>query len=192
MARRNISFLPNQYYHIYNRGAHKLEIFRAASDYRFLLQLIKNRAEKYDISVIAYCLMPNHYHFLFRQNSDTTISSFIQAVFNLYSKAFNRKYCHSGTLFERSFQAILVNQTEYLLHLCRYIHRNPLDAGMVKHPAEWEFSNYLEWVKKRTGKLVDMEFVRDNFGNSEEYEDFVLSYVPLDKTEKVLRHYLFP
>jgi putative transposase len=191
MARRNISFLPNQYYHVYNRGAHKSEIFRADGDYLYLLRQVKELSEKCDITIIAYCLMPNHYHFLLRQNGDTTVSQFIQAIFNIYSKAFNSKYNHSGTLFEGSFKAILVDKTEYLLHLCRYIHRNPLDSGIVHHPAEWKFSNYLEWTIKRAGELVDIEFVQDNFGSAEEYEEFVTSYIPPDKTEKVLRHYLF-
>jgi len=66
MARRNVPFLPNQYYHIYNRGAHRIDIFRNDADYTFLLKLVKEQTEKCDISVIAYCLMHNHYHFLLR------------------------------------------------------------------------------------------------------------------------------
>jgi REP element-mobilizing transposase RayT len=68
----------------------------------------------------------------------------MQSIFNIYSKAFNSKYKHSGTLFEGNFKAILVDNTDYLLHICRYIHRNPMEAGMVNHPSEWKFSNYLE------------------------------------------------
>ena len=191
MARRNVPFLPNQYYHVYNRGAHRVDIFRNDTDYTFLLGLVKEQVEKCAISVIAYCLMHNHYHFLLRQENDIQISMFMQAVFNVYTKAFNSKYQLSGTLFEGPFRAIHIDRIEYLLHLCRYIHRNPLEAGMVLDPEQWLYSNYLEFVEQRDGTLVDREFVADNFGSPEEYREFVMNYVPPEKVQKELRHYLF-
>ena len=191
MARRTTLFLPNHYYHIYNRGAHKTDIFRDDHDYTFLLKLLKEKSKDFDISVIAYCLMSNHYHFLLRQNDDATISQFMQAVFNIYSKAFNRKYELSGTLFEGAFKAILVKQDKYLLHLCRYIHRNPIEADMVIKPEQWHYSNYLEFIGKRNGTLVDRDFVQENFGTPDEYRSFVMDYTPPEKEQKELRHYLF-
>lgn len=191
MARRNVPFIQNSYYHIYNRGAHRMEIFRTSGDYLFLLKLLKKQCIEYNISVLAYCLMPNHYHFLLRQDSDRPISDFMQAVFNIYSKAFNTKHLHSGTLFEGPFKAILVDKTEYLLHLCRYIHRNPINAGLVSDLTYWEYSNYLEFIGKRSGTLINKEFVSQNFGAIAEYEKFVLSDISSEKTEKILRHYLF-
>ncbi len=136
MARREIAFLPGMYYHIYNRGAGRSLIFRAEENYRFLLRRVRENTTTYDISTIAYCLMPNHYHFAFRQDGDRPISALMQAVFNSYSKAYNKAYHRSGTLFEGPFQAVAIEKFEYLLHLCRYIHRNPLDAGLVSHPAD--------------------------------------------------------
>ena len=191
MARRNVPFLPGYYYHIYNRGAHKWGIFRTDTDYLFLLKLIREQSREFDISIIAYCLLPNHYHFLIRQNGDATISRFMQAVFNVYSKFFNTRHEHSGTLFEGPFKAIWVDKTEYLFHLCRYIHQNPVNAGLVFHPEKWQYSNYLEFVGKRAGILVDKQFVDENFGTATDYEQFVMDYVPPEKTENVLRHYLF-
>ena len=163
----------------------------ADTDYTFLLRLVKDQIEKCAISVIAYCLMHNHYHFLLRQDSDIQISIFMQAVFNVYTKAFNSKYQLSGTLFEGPFRAILIDRTEYLLQLCRYIHRNPLEAGMVLDTEQWLYSNYLEFVEKRHGTLIDREFVTENFGSAEEYREFVMNYVPPEKVQKELRHYLF-
>ena len=81
--------------------------------------------------MIAYCLMHNHYHFLLRQNGEIKISRFMQAVFNIYTKAFNSKYELSETLFEGPSRAIHVDRSEYLLQLCHYIHRNPLEAGIA-------------------------------------------------------------
>ncbi len=191
MARRNVPFLPNHYYHVYNRGAHKMDIFRSDVDYIMLLNLVKEKMSVFDISVIAYCLMSNHYHFLFRQNGDAKLNDFMQAVFNIYPKRFNHKYGLSGTLFEGPFQAIMVESEKYLLHLCRYIHRNPVEADMVRNPEQWHYSNYLEFVGQRNGTLVDREFVRENFGSPEEYRAFVMDYIPSEKTEKEFRHYLF-
>ena len=191
MAKRNIPFLPNHYYHIYNRGAHKANIFRSDAEYVMLLNLIQEKRVDFDISVIAYCLMDNHYHFLLRQDGDAKLNDFMQAVFNIYPKRFNHKYKLSGTLFEGPFQAIMVESEKYLLHLCRYIHRNPVEADMVKNPEQWHYSNYLEFIGKRNGTLVDREFVRENFGSPEEYRDFVMNYFPSKKEEKEFRRYLF-
>ncbi len=84
-----------------------------------------------------------------------------------------------------------MDKNEYLLHLCRYIHRNPVNAGMVRSPEEWRYSNYLEFIQMRSGALVDRDFVTQNFGSPAEYREFVMSYVPPEKTQNALRHYLF-
>lgn len=89
MAARKILFLPNKYYHIYNRGVHRSHIFRNDADWVFLLKYVKKEAGRCAMTIIAYCLMDNHYHFLLRQNGDTEISKFMQAIFNVYTKAFN-------------------------------------------------------------------------------------------------------
>jgi putative transposase len=191
MAKRNIPFLPNHYYHVYNRGAHKADIFRSDADYVMLLNIIQEKKSEFDISVIAYCLMDNHYHFLLRQNGDAKLNEFMQAVFNIYPKRFNHKYGLSGRLFEGPFQAIMVESEKYLLHLCRYIHRNPVEADMVKNPEQWHYSNYLEFMGKRNGTLVDREFVRENFGSPEEYREFVMGCFPSEKEEKEFLRYLF-
>lgn len=191
MPRRNIPFLPNHYYHIYNRGAHKADIFCDDRDYIFLLKLLKEKAKEFDISMIAYCLMSNHYHFLLRQNADVKISQFMQAVFNIYSKFFNNKYKLSGTLFEGPFKAIMVEQEKYILQLCRYIHRNPLKADMVVTPEQWHYSNYLEFIGKRKGDLFDRAFVQENFASPDEYITFVMDTNHPEKTQKEMRHYLF-
>lgn len=191
MARRTTIFRPNNYYHIYNRGVHYNNIFRNDADYKFLLKYIKKELKRCGITVIAYCLMDNHFHFILRQDGDVEISVFMQAVFNIYTKAFNTKYKLSGTLFESAFKSIHVDTNEYLLHLCRYIHRNPLEANMVVKPEQWHYSNYAEFIGKRNGTLVDHEFVKINFGSPEAYEDFVMNYTPPEKIQKALRHYLF-
>jgi putative transposase len=191
MARRGVTFLPGQYYHVYNRGVNHQDIFRVQDNYRFLLKRVEEHASPNQMAMIAFCLMPNHYHFLLRQDGEIPVSDFIQAVFNSYTKAFNRAFARTGTLFEGPFRAVAVDKYEYCIHLCRYIHRNPLDARLVRHPAEWEFSNYKEWVGRRDDNLTNKEFIRDNFPRSEEYEEFVMNYEPLEKIKTSLKTLTF-
>ncbi len=126
--------------------------------------------------------MPNHYHFLFRQDGEIGISILMQRLFNRYSKAYNKRYGRTGTLFEARFKAILVEDENYLLHLCRYIHGNPVKAGLVKKLEDWPYSNFLEWVNLRKGKLIDRYFVKKYFATPELYKSFVEDY--LQGTEK--------
>jgi hypothetical protein len=136
--------------------------------------------------------MPNHFHFLLRQDSDFSISQFVQAIFNSYSKAFNKMYQRTGTLFESNFKSIYVHSPEYLIHQCRYIHRNPVDLKLplVSKLEEWEFSNYPEWINLRTGSLVDKKIVNDLFGDAESYRRFVEEYFPPPELQTKLLKYL--
>ena len=133
MGIRKVKFLKNNYYHIYNRGCNKENIFIDDENYIYLLRKIIKYKDEFNISVIPYCLMPNYYHFLFRQDSGILISKFIQRLFNGYTKAINKKYGRNGTLFEGKYHSIEVDNENYLIHLCRYIHRNPFEANLVKN-----------------------------------------------------------
>jgi len=129
-ARKNsLNWQKGMYYHIYNRGARQVTIFREGTNYLFTISKIKAYSQAKRISVIAYCLMPNHYHFLLRQDGEEPAGNLPQFVFNSYSKAYNKKYAHSGTLFEGRFRAKVVETNRHLIHLCRYIHGKPVKAG---------------------------------------------------------------
>ncbi|MCP4360480.1 MAG: transposase [Chloroflexi bacterium] len=182
MPRRKLAFLPGHYYHIYNRGVDKRPIFHEADNYIFLLHRLKKYALQFQITVIAYCLMPNHYHFLLRQDNDQSISIFMQRVFNSYTKAFNKRYHRSGPLFAGRYKAKHVADDQYLLHLCRYIHANPVKDGFVTAPEEWQYGNYLEWIGEREGTLIDREFVSHYYPNPAEYAADVRAYL-LGKTD---------
>ncbi len=86
-------------------------------------------------------------------------------------------YSHSGTLFEGRFRAKAIQITSHLLHLCRYIHGNPVKDGMVAKPSDWHYSNYLEWMEERPGSLVDRDFIKEQFSKAEEYERFLVDYL---------------
>lgn len=107
--------------------------------------------------------MPNHYHFLLRQLEQDPVGLCVQYMFNSYTKAVNNMYDRSGTLFEGPYRAIHVDEESYLTHLCRYIHRNPIEAGLVEELEVWPWSNYLEWIGKRNGTLYNETFVKTHF-----------------------------
>ena len=175
--RKRPHYIAGCYYHFWNRGAHRLSIFREEDNYLFVIKRLKEYCQKLDLSPIAYCFMPNHYHLLVRQDGEQGAGLLPQRIFNSYSKAFNRRYDHVGTLFEGRFKAFLIENDSHLLHLCRYIHANPAKDGLVERIEQWPYSNYLEWVGTRGGKLVDREFIGDHFGSVREYELFVEEYL---------------
>lgn len=190
-ARKNtLIWQSGMYYHIYNRGARRLTIFREPTNYLFVIGKIKEYSRANDISVIAYCLMPNHYHFLLRQNGDEPAGNVPQSVFNSYSKAYNKRYEQSGTLFEGRFRAKHIYSMPHLLHLCRYIHGNPVKDGLIADPADWPYSNYLEWLGERKGTLVDREFVQNNFPSPKDYRSFVHEYLKSRQLPEDVKKYL--
>jgi REP element-mobilizing transposase RayT len=172
-----LTWLPSQYYHIYNRGVQRTTIFREPDNYLFVIGRIKRYANQFSLSVIAYCLMPNHYHFLLRQDGEEPAGLLPQRVFNSYTKAYNKRYEQSGTLFEHRYQAKVIKSSNHLLHLCRYIHANPVKDGLVSNLSDWPYSNYLEWVGERDGTLVDRDFMQTQFSGFANYKDFVSDYL---------------
>lgn len=191
MPHRRVQFSRGQYYHIYNRGAGGQLIFQEDENYLFLLRRVKEYAAALDVTVIAYCLMPNHYHFLLRQEGEQPAGRLAQRVFNSYTKALNRRYGRSGTLFEGPYKAVHVDESVYLLHLCRYIHANPVRHGRVSDVEGWLYCNYPEWTGTRSGTLVDWAFVEQHFPVAGSYRKFVLDYLSgLDRPPAGLEAYL--
>ncbi len=86
-------------------------------------------------------------------------------------------YLHSSTLFEGRFRAKAIRTSNHLLHLCRYIHGNPVKDGLVAEPGDWPYSNYLEWIGERPTALVDRGFIQEQFSNCDEYKKFLLDYL---------------
>jgi putative transposase len=151
---------------------------------------MKSYCLSFELTPIAYCLMPNHYHFLVRQDGEHPAGLLPQRVFNSYTKAFNERYQRSGTLFEGNYRLKMIQEESHLLHLCRYIHANPVKGGLVTDPADWPYSNYLEWVDDRRGTLADRVFVRAHFPSSHAYRAFVSDYTSDTQLPDQLRTHL--
>ena len=177
MPRRKVTFTAGSYYHVYNRGAARLPIFREAENYRFLLQLLVDAAQRCSVTIVAYCLLPNHYHWLLRQDGETPISKVPHRVFGSYTQAYNKRYRRSGTLFESRYKAILVNSDDYLRQLCLYIHANPVRHGLVRAPESWPYSNYPDWIRPSAGATFHSAFVQQHFSTVEGYRSALASYL---------------
>ncbi|OGL65606.1 hypothetical protein A3B21_03010 [Candidatus Uhrbacteria bacterium RIFCSPLOWO2_01_FULL_47_24] len=162
---RKVQFANNYYYHVYNRGVDKREIFLDQNDYlRFYKSLfLFNDANYFAMSgknvesvqglalsnrqplvnIASFCLMPNHYHFLLEQICDNGITSFMHSLSTSYTQYFNLKNDRTGRLFEGPFKAVLVKRDAQLEHLPRYIHLNPLDLTDVN----WREGKGEDWAK---------------------------------------------
>jgi REP element-mobilizing transposase RayT len=123
-------FQQNIPYHVYNRGNRKSEIFLDTKDYQRFLKRMNEYRKQFDISILCYCLMPNHFHFLLKSNTHIGISNFMLRLCTSYAKYFNIKYNLVGRLFQERFRAKIVDTDEYLLHLSRYIHLNPISEDL--------------------------------------------------------------
>jgi putative transposase len=179
-----------QIYHVFNRGAHKARIFVKDDDYRRLLEMLERYTKRYVVSVVAYCLMPNHYHLVVRQDPGGSISGFLKTTFNAFVQAINLLRKHSGTLFQGSAKGILVDSDEYAMQLIRYIHLNPVAAKLVRDPEDWEYSDYREWTGMKSSPLFDPAFRQGFFKTSSDYRRFVEEYKE-EKDKELLGKFMF-
>ncbi len=164
MPRKNTKrlFVLDGIYHVYNRGVEKRNIFLEESDYLRFLNILKEALKKEiptamigphikdpvqnfsdTITMLAYCLMPNHFHFLIQQQDEHSLHTFLKSVCTRYSMYFNKKYRRIGALFESVYKAILIDDDAYFLHISRYIHRNPIKLGVDLVTAHSSYAQYL-------------------------------------------------
>ena len=138
-------------------------------------------------SLVNYCLMPNHYHLLIKQNKEIPVSKLISRVCTSYSKYFNKKYDRVGHLFQDQFKQVNVDDNDYLLWLSAYIHQNPSVAGLIKNPIDYKWSSFGLMGDKRS-LLRDYEIILAQFENLNDYRKFVNSSHNLIKEKKEIEH----
>ena len=160
-----------------NRGRRAENIFSDKKDYMMFINVIKEAVELWHVRVAAYCLMPNHYHILI-QTPDANLSRCMRHINGVYTQRYNRFHDCDGQMFRGRYQSILVDADSYLLQLVRYIHRNPLKAGLAGK------LNSYAWSSHR-GYLSDAK--QWNWL----YKDFILSQFSRDKTESQKRYNQF-
>ena len=189
MPTRNIikDYGEGEYYHAYNRGVAKMDIFRDDEDYVVLLSLFKRYLSpeiakdakrcafpnyRESVDLVAYCLMPNHYHLLLYLKERQGIEKLMRSVMTSYSGYFNKKYSRVGGLFQNHFLAARIPSDSYLWQVSRYIHLNPIDIG--EDPAAYKFSS-LQYYRGGTSAqwLSETRLVGTSL-EREQYLKFVL------------------
>ena len=129
------------FYHVTSRGNEKKEIFKNRRDREQFLSYLQSAVERYDAVIHAYCLMTNHYHLLL-ETPRGNLSQIMRHLNGAYTTYFNVKRQRSGHLFQGRYKAIIVEADEYALELSRYLHLNPVRAGIVSRPQDHEWSSY--------------------------------------------------
>ena len=124
-----------------SRGNRKKNIFEDVEDYVRFLDIVQDAQEMYGFTVHAICLMTNHFHIEI-ETADVALSRIMQRIKSLYAEDFNYRHHYSGHLFEGRYNACLILNDRYFLEVSRYIHLNPVKAGMVREPAAYEYSSY--------------------------------------------------
>ncbi len=155
MPRRAEPLVGGGFYHIYNRGVDRRRVFFSRENSLFFLRRLRDHLAVGDaagVEVLAYCLMPNHYHLLVRPHGDD-LAVRLGALSKSYTQAINRQQDRVGPLFQGRFKAKLVEKEAGMVHLSRYIHLNPVAAGLVRDPTDWEFSSMPEYAGLRRGTL---------------------------------------
>ena len=136
------SYIPNTFYHVYNRGNRKSKIFLETEDYDTFISIMQNNLifNDYNLLVYCYCLMPNHYHFLLDSGSQPgEITLFMHKCMTSYAMYFNKKYKYVGRLFQGSYKIKEVNSLNHFHKIVDYISQNPVDAGLVKNPQDYKW-----------------------------------------------------
>ncbi|MCL4360234.1 transposase [Patescibacteria group bacterium] len=215
---RPIAFRNSYVYHVFNRGVERRNIFLSARDYRRFTLLIEyyrfmdvprsfshfltlpvNERQYYaaklrttppGVDILAYCLMPNHFHLIVRQNVDHGIITAISTIANGYAKYFNKKQDRVGPLYQGPFKAVPIETDEQLLHVSRYIHLNPVSSGIIDEADLWTYrwsslpayggTPPVPWLETRT--------VLSHFSDKHPYRDFVSDQIALAKQLEKIKH----
>jgi REP element-mobilizing transposase RayT len=170
-----MNFEENHVYHIFNRGINKNQTFYTSRNYEYFLQKVKEIISPYS-NILAYCLMPNHFHFLIRASKESCnylqmdgkdtdkmqiLSKKIGIVLGSYTQGLNRQHDRSGSLWSQRTKAIELNRfndaSEYLESCFHYIHQNPTRAGLTKKMGDWPYSSYHEFQKRSTMDICQVD-----------------------------------
>ena len=200
---RLIRIAPGEYYHIFNRAVNKQTIFHDTRDYfRFLFlilyfqspvvfrqlgrmvkdfvlssaldikeEVIKERT----VELIAFCIMPNHFHLIVKELEEGGIATYMQRVLTAYSKYYNTKYEKSGHVFQGPYRAIHISDDPQLKYLSAYIHRNPRElVGWLNKEDKYQWSSYQDYIgENRWDDLLLPDIVLGQFKNKKQYHEFV-------------------
>jgi putative transposase len=174
---------PGAWYHVMNRGRRREKVFTASEDYESFLVVLQETSKLLNLKVAAYCLMPNHYHLLLH-TPDGNISRCMRHVNGVYTQRFNRTHNKDGQLFRGRYKAVVVDNDSYLLEVLRYIHRNPVRAGIVDTADDFIWSShrgYMAGARKWDWLYKDFllaMFSKESNQAMKTYAEFIKEQVP--------------
>lgn len=186
--------------HVYNRGNNREKIFFDQSDYKaFLFRIglalgidpeilqketltsvphsrIRISANKDLFKLHAFCLMPNHFHLLIEQTGDVSISKLISQICTSYAMYINKKYKRVGHIFQDQFKAVAIENDPQLMWTSAYIHMNAVKDKIVKHPSEYKWSSYNDYISDRNLPITDKELLLGTFGNQKNFSEETFNF----------------
>jgi putative transposase len=194
------------YYHVYNRGVAKQNIYRKRNDYVVFLRFLKEyllpldhperielqglnprrRSKTYygEVELQAFCLMPNHFHLLIKNLSKDGLASFMQALGTNYSMYFNHEYERVGSVFQGTYKAVPIYNEAYYIWVSRYIHRNPIEIQhtRVSPLYEYPYSSYQAYLGKWHADWLNSDEIASRYSTTNpkcSYQNFVEEYSDL-------------
>jgi len=200
---RKIKFTNGEYYHIFNRGVDKREVFLNEGDNLRFLNYIKEILDfeakpfsrrlslKGAVELISYCLNPNHFHFILRQVKVGGISNFMHLLATSYTMFFNAKYQRSGSLFQGPFKAVKIDSNEHLLWVSAYVNANAQIHGLTNDAANYKWCSYPEYLGFSAENFCQhKDIIIKQFKDKEQFESFMHDCIITMKEKKELQKYL--
>ena len=135
-------------YHVVNRGNARGEVYHKDEDYAAFVTLLGQACERLPMRVLAYCLMPNHFHLVLWPRGDGDLSRWMQWLLTAHVRRYHRHYQGSGHVWQGRFKAFPIQQDEHLLTVLRYVERNPVRANLVERAEQWAWSSAPLWCRK--------------------------------------------
>jgi REP element-mobilizing transposase RayT len=156
---------PGAVYHVICRGNNRQSVYRDDHDRKRYLEKLSLYCNEKEVDLLAYCLLTNHVHLLL-ETPKGNLSKMMQAFQTSYTVYFNKRHQRSGHVFEQRYKAFLVDKDNYLLEVSRYIHLNPVAAGIAEKPRQYRWSSYGEYCKVRGAGVVKCQRLSEYFSGS--------------------------
>ncbi len=156
MPRQPRLIVDGGYYHVVTRGIDRRKLFYCIQDYKFFLATVSEYLKKFDVSVIHYCLMPNHIHLLIQAHKKEDLPKFMQGVLQVYAHYFRKRYSSVGFIFQNRYKSRRIDNDAYLLDCGRYIERNPLRASIITDVFSYRWSSFLFYAKGISDNIIKL------------------------------------
>ena len=143
-------------YHVLNRGNGKKRVFYKYQDFLSFIELVKEAKKRLPINVFAYCLMPNHFHFVLKSSQASNLSRWIHWLLTVHSRRYHHYYKTCGHIWQGRFKSFMIQNDEHLITVLRYVEGNAVRAGLVFSAKDWPWSSHKQRISEETEKIIDI------------------------------------